>query len=228
MAAAWLGFLAILLVLLGSPPLTDQLVSAAEQPYAPHGQLSAAENPWSGADVVVVLGGGYYRSDRDRYGFCLTLAASRLLTGVELARTLKPRVVVLGGSVPIPGRPEAVSMSLVQNWVESWGVAGVTVTNLGVCADTHAEAVQFKKLMAGHAWKKIVLVTSALHMRRSEAVFNHEGFDVVPFACDFQGFGVPARFGGFSPFPRLERLLVLSLYLHEKIGWLVYRWRGWV
>jgi hypothetical protein len=31
-----------------------------------------------------------------------------------------------------------------------------------------------------------------------------------------------------SPFPRQHRLFLLALYMHEKIGWWVYRARGWV
>jgi uncharacterized SAM-binding protein YcdF (DUF218 family) len=65
-------------------------------------------------------------------------------------------------------------------------------------------------------------------MRRAEAVFQKQGVDVTPVACDFQVYGVPRTSGFSSPFPRQHRLDLLSLYLHEQIGWWVYRWRGWV
>jgi hypothetical protein len=46
-------------------------------------------------------------------------------------------------------------------------------------------------------------------------------------AADFQVLGVPQDLS-CSLFPRQQRLVLLSLYLHEKIGWGVYRARGWL
>jgi uncharacterized SAM-binding protein YcdF (DUF218 family) len=74
----------------------------------------------------------------------------------------------------------------------------------------------------------VLLVTSALHLRRAEAVFRKQGVDVTPIACDFQVYGVPRTSAFPSPFPSQHRLDLLSLYLHEQIGWWVYKWRGWV
>jgi uncharacterized SAM-binding protein YcdF (DUF218 family) len=118
--------------------------------------------------------------------------------------------------------------SLVQEWVLASGLTTVTVTNLGLCANTHDEALRFKELSAQHGWRTVILVTSALHIPRSVAVFAAQGIAVVPVACDFQAYGVASMQGDFSPFPRQFRFHHLALYLHEKIGWLVYRWRGWV
>jgi hypothetical protein len=57
-------------------------------------------------------------------------------------------------------------------------------------------------------------------------LFKRQGIEVTPVAADFQALGVPKD--PFSPFPRQHRLFLLALYLHEKIGWWVYRTRGWV
>ena len=94
--------------------------------------------------------------------------------------------------------------------------------------NTHDEALRFKELSAQRGWHKVILVTSALHVPRAVAVFAAQGIAVVPVACDFQTYGVPSTQGDFSPFPRQGRFYLLSLYLHEKIGWWVYRARGWV
>lgn len=108
------------------------------------------------------------------------------------------------------------------------GLTTMAVTNLGLCANTHDEAVRFKELSAQRGWRKVILVTSALHIPRSVAAFAAQGIAVVPVACDFQAYGVPPVEGDFSPFPRQSRFHQLALYLHEKIGWLAYRLRGWV
>jgi uncharacterized SAM-binding protein YcdF (DUF218 family) len=120
-------------------------------------------------------------------------------------------------------------MGVLQDWVARWGlVSGAgAITNLGICFTTRDEAVAFKKLKEGQGWQKIILVTSALHLRRSEALFRKLGIEVIPVAADFEVLGVPQD-SHFSPFPRQGRFRLLALYLHEKIGWWVYRVRGWV
>ena len=100
------------------------------------------------------------------------------------------------------------------------------MTNLGICINTHDEAVAFRKLAQSQGWSKVMLVTSALHLRRGVALFKKQGIEVTPVAADFQVLGVPQD--PFSPFPRQHRFFLLALYLHEKIGWWVYRARGWV
>ena len=100
------------------------------------------------------------------------------------------------------------------------------MTNLGICINTHDEAVAFRKLARSQGWSKVLLVTSALHLRRAVALFKQQGIEVTPVAADFQALGVPPD--PFSPFPREHRLFLMTLYLHEKIGWWVYRLRRWV
>lgn len=120
-----------------------------------------------------------------------------------------------------PGPAEGSGTGLRQTWG--------AVTNLGICQNTHDEAVAFRKLGESEGWRKVLLVTSALHMRRSEALFRKQGVDVVPVPADFEVYGVERSGSGWgSPFPNQHRLVILSRYLHEKIGWWVYRWRGWV
>jgi uncharacterized SAM-binding protein YcdF (DUF218 family) len=221
--AVWLGVPAVLIFLIGSTPLVDAMVARAERPQALADIDRLAE-----ADVVVALGGGYYLSENDVLGFSLTGGGSRVLTALELVRRGKAKALVLGGSGPLTGKPGVVASALVQEWVLASGMTTVAVTNLGLCANTHDEALRFKELSTQQGWRKVILVTSALHMQRSVAVFAAQGIAVVPVACDFQAYGVPSVEGDFSPFPRQSRFHDLSLYLHEKIGWLVYRWRGWV
>ncbi len=222
-AAIWLGLPAVLIFLIGSTPLVNAAAARAERP-----EVLANSDRLAAADVVVALGGGFYLSQNDRLGFSLSSAGSRVLTALDLVRRGKAKALVLGGSAPLAGKPGVVSASLVQQWVLASGMTTVAVTNLGLCANTHDEAVRFKELSAKRGWRKVILVTSALHMRRSVAVFAAQGIAVVPVACDFRACGVPSMQDDFSLFPRQSRFYLLSLYLHEKIGWWVYRARGWV
>jgi uncharacterized SAM-binding protein YcdF (DUF218 family) len=209
--------------LIGSTPLVDAMVARAERPQALADSDRLAE-----ADVVVALGGEYQLSEHDILGFALTAGGSRVLTALELVRRGKAKALVLGGSGPPAGKPGAVASALVQEWVVASGLTTVTVTNLGRCANTHDEALRFKELSRQRGWRTVILVTSALHVPRAVAVFAAQGITVVPVACDFQAYGVPSMRDDFSPFPRQTRFHQFSLYLHERIGWLAYRWRGWI
>jgi uncharacterized SAM-binding protein YcdF (DUF218 family) len=271
-SALWLAWPVLLIFVLGSTPLAESLVASAESPYKnasiarylfPRQQVNSSQPSTlnSHYDAVVVLGGGYYASEYDAYGFALQGAASRLVTGLELFRAGKARHLVIGGCLPVAGDTNLVLSDRVMQWVGSLQSiqagpslstslaalpqerargeeprqlndtrasrpAIIPVFTLGFCRDTHDEAIAFQKLRDSNHWQTVLLVTSALHMPRSAALFKKQGLDVVPVACDFQACGV-SRFA-FSPFPRQARFNILGLYLHEKIGWLVYRWRGWV
>jgi len=211
-----------ILFILGSTSLADLLVGAAERPYAR--EFAAQSNAFN---CVIVLGGGHSVSRFDPHGFTVAEAGDRYLAGGDLIRKGVAQVLILGGSAESlsnPGVPEAIP---VQQWLEATGLRQVTVTNLGVCRDTRDEAAAAKSLLSSHGWTNAVLVTSALHMARSEAVFRKSGVAVTPCACDFQTYGVERRIT-FSIFPRQERLRLLALLLHEQIGWVVYRLRGWI
>ena len=219
-SAAGTGLIVGLFFLLGNTPLIDSLVAAAEKPYAEQKlkQLPAA-------DAVVALGGGGLLAWNNPLGFSLGPAGDRYLTGVWLTRLGKAPVLVLGGSVPIASLPGVLQMKPVQDWIQDWRLTPSAVTNLGFCADTHEEAIKYAEMAGRHKWTCTLLVTSALHLPRALAVFRHQGLTVIPVGSDFQAYGNSPT---WSLFPLQRRFELWSLYLHEQIGWWVYRWRGWI
>ena len=207
-------------------PLISALVGQAERPFASQGNQPWVRGPAAPlSDAVLVLGGCYCPSDHDWCGFALSDAASRLLTGMQLLRDGTATNLVLGGCLPRGGRG-SVTLVKLQSWIQTLCPSNVSVTNLGICRNTHDEALGFKRLQQKHNWGSILLVTSALHMPRSVALFRKQGIPVVPVACDFRVCGTPRP--SFSIFPRQENLYLLALYMHEKIGWAVYKLRGWI
>jgi uncharacterized SAM-binding protein YcdF (DUF218 family) len=271
-SALWLAWPVLLIFVLGSTPLAESLVASAERPclvasiahyMVPREQVTSLQPSTldSHYDAVVVLGGGYYWSEYDAYGFALQGAASRLVTGLDLFRAGKALHLVLGGCGPIAGETNLVLADRVMLWIGSLQrvYAGPSISSslssspeerirgeeppqladtlaprpvftpvftLGLCRNTHDEAMAFRKLRDSNHWQTVLLVTSALHMPRSAALFKKQGLDVVPVACDFQACGVLGS--AFSPFPRQGRFNLLGLYLHEKIGLVIYKLRGWI
>ena len=210
------------LYVVGATRLPVSLLASLERPYAgvPVSSLPAA-------DAVVMLGGMTIPSSPDLFGFHFDAEVDRVVTAIELVRQRKGRVLVLGGGLNArtanPGEGE-----LLRHWIEAWNVPPAPVQVLGVCRNTRDEAVRARALAEAQGWQRIILVTSAAHMRRAEATFRRTGLDVIPFACDFDAMAAlpwgweDALCPSVSGFQRLDR------YLHEIIGMWVYRWRGWV
>ena len=234
-ATAWLGWKrrwrsaalvaspALLLFLLGSVAWPEYLVAAREAPYA---ERSVASVP--AADAVVMLGGIHDASVYDPFGFALRAGSQRLVAALQLVRVGKGRALVLGGSGPLPGKPGESEASLLAGWVRQWQLCNAEVLDLGVCQNTHDEALRLHQLCAERGWKRITVVTSALHMRRAEATMRKLNGDVAVVACDFRVCGVKKEPWKSFPFPQTHRMLLLQDYLHEVVGGWVYRWRGWV
>jgi uncharacterized SAM-binding protein YcdF (DUF218 family) len=128
------------------------------------------------AQAIVILGGGK-RDPAREYGGPVPDGSTlqRLQYGARLARKSGLPILVSGGA-PIGGEPEAKLMAeslktdfgITVRWVESRSL------------DTADNAFFSAEILKNVGIKRVVLVTSALHMRRSVLVFRHEGLQVVP------------------------------------------------
>lgn len=221
--ALWFGIPVFLVYLIGSTPLVSNVVENMERPYA---VTNLAALP--AVDAVVALGGGQKISKHDPLGFSVGEAGDRNLAAIKLVRLNKAKALVLGGGYENANEPGASVMSIVRQWIAAWDLVNVPVVDLGICKDTHDEALAFKKLCEANGWRNALLVTSALHMKRSEALFKKQGLDVIPVAADFQVYGTSKNSRAFTLFPSTGSFELLSLYLHEEFGWYYYKLRGWL
>jgi uncharacterized SAM-binding protein YcdF (DUF218 family) len=85
-------------------------------------------------------------------------------------------------------------------------------------------------------FNRILLVTSAMHMPRSVAIFERQGFEVTPAPADFlatwgeEGRTVESGMVSWllKVIPNAERLDFSTRALREYIGIFIYRLRGWL
>ena len=97
--------------------------------------------------------------------------------------------------------------------------------------NTAEEAVAIRRLLdrsktASAPPTRILLVTSAFHMRRAQRLFERQGFEVEPFPVDFQARGAWAGSLWRDPtqwFPSAAALDGSSRALRELLGRLIYR-----
>ena len=215
--------IAALMWFVGATLLPYNLLAALEVPYA---RASLDDVPE--ADAVVMLGGAHERSRYDAFGMGATVAFDRPIMALELMRRKRAPVLVLGGGGFLEvGKPTPDAV-LIERWFAAWQLPAAPVLNLGINGTTHDEALSLKTLAAEKKWTRIILVTSANHMKRAEATFRATGLHIIPAACDFQSIGGVAATKAQGFVPTLDGFRVLDCYLHETVGWLTYRVRGWL
>lgn len=224
----WLSALAtasvvIALGLIGNADLSSNLLASLERPYA--GRTIDQLPP---ADVVVMLGGTVRLSRNDCFGFEFNDASDRIITAAELIRRGKARALILGGAEHGLAPNRVTEAELLQRWLGAWNLTPVPVIGLTGCRTTRDEAERVQRLLEEKGWKSVILVTSAAHMRRGEAIFRRLGINVQCLAGDFRGVSAAEAPGRLSIIPTAGALENLANYTHEFIGWWVYRLRGWV
>ena len=138
------------------------------------------------------------------------------------------RSLVLGGSyykVEGQRRPDA---ELLTTWARAWKLPLGEVHLLGICANTREEAALTAQLARAQQWRRVILVSSGYHLARAEAVFRKAGLEVLPVGAEFLGLDSLGGEGSFSLIPRGRGFELSSYWIHEQLGWLYYRLKGWV
>ncbi|WP_250397472.1 YdcF family protein [Synechococcus sp. MU1651] len=190
-----------------------------EAPYSRH---STSEAPQ--ADAVVVLSVGLHPAPGPNR-LSEWLDPDRFLTGLDLYRAGKaPRLLFTGGVSPFsPGQlPEG------QHYLQEAASRGVPLAAMSTTLpviNTAEEAAAIRRLLPTSK-SRVLLVTSAFHMRRAQKLFEAQGIQVFPFPVDFQARGSWAGPLWSDPtqlMPTAGALANSSRALRELLGRLVYR-----
>ncbi len=218
---------ALVLTIVGSTGLPGAMLASLERPFA--GRKIADILP---CDAVVMLGGGLEPSRYEVGGVHFTKAGDRIIMALELMRLGKAPVLVLGGAASEMDGSLHVEADLTRDLLASWklpGGAGQKVISLGENGNTHDEALKVHELASTNGWRRIALVTSAFHMARASAVFKTTtGLEVIPAPCNFLTEVSTAPSAPGWHIPTWNGFEKISVWMHEQIGWAIYRRRGWI
>jgi len=189
--------------------------------------------PDSGLDVppaqaIVVLGGAIRMPSGIHHFSGLIDSSDRLLVAFQLYRAGKaPLILCSGGNNPIGATGDIPESTRMAGLLEEWNVPAAAVRIERGSINTHENAVGSYQALAPGGVRRILLVTSAMHMPRAAGAFRRAGFQVVAVPADFHsGWGEPGVLTEWLP--RADNLVCSEAALHEWLGIAIYRLRGWI
>jgi len=172
---------------------------------------------------VIVLG-GFSGVDGSGNGF-FNGASDRFIQGIELLATRKAKhlLVTSGNGNLIPGKFKEADWVDTQLKNLQFPDSSILIENNS--RNTIENAVFSKKILSARDLNPpYLLVTSAFHMRRSMMIFRKEGYNVVPYPCNY----IVGR-GNITIVdlvPNAETLSNWNLYLKEMVGYVVDYWKA--
>lgn len=209
---------ALVLLLFGIFPGGQALLYPLEQRFARPDPATETQ-----AAGIIVLGGAekpYLTFVRDKPS--LSDNALRLIAAADLAHRYPSKPLYYTGGIA------------AENGTEEADVAALAFTWMGLAPDrfglerrshnTRSNATRSRELIApGDApW---ILVTSAYHMPRSVGAFRAAGWNVVPYPVGYRT--RPSGSLNNTPIDVATRLREADLAVHEWMGLVIYRLRGW-
>lgn len=195
-----------------SAVMAASLIAVGYTPLVPRLLTRDTADALQPAPAVAVLSASIHRD-----GSLSDQAQDRLLQGYALLRLGDARELVLTDSTDGHGS----QVPAVRRQMHLLGL-DFPVDVVGPVRDTHDEARAVARLARARGWTRILLVTHPWHMRRAAAVFEKAGLRVTRCPCaegeyDLDSLDTPpGRFQAFRD------------WLHEAVGYQIYRWRGWV
>jgi uncharacterized SAM-binding protein YcdF (DUF218 family) len=215
--AAWIVFGIALtgLYAASTDPVADWLAAPLERPYA--NRVVPAR-----LDAIVVFG-GCLDPRTDEHEIRLDSSADRLVKAVILAREHPDALLVFSGARGVMGRALSEG-ELLRRLALQLGIADNRIRVEPNAVNTRDNAVQCQDILEQEQRSTFVVVTSAMHMRRSLACFKGTGLEPIPYAVDFRSH--PGMWTGYSLMPQISALSVSNKALHEYLGLAVYRIRG--
>jgi uncharacterized SAM-binding protein YcdF (DUF218 family) len=155
------------------------------------------------ADAIVILGDDNYQADR------ATRAAELMKAGWA------PRVIASGRYL----RPYASIAELEEHDLVDRGVPQTAVVRFAHRAEnTRDESIAISQLISSRGWKRIILVTSNFHTRRSRYVCER----TFPPGTVLRV--VAARDSDFDPDNWFRTRLGVKIFAHELVGMIVSIW----
>ena len=220
----------IILWLSSTTGLSNLLARSLEWRFLPPDEIPAA-------DAIVLLGGGTEPAAYPRSGVEINGAGDRVYYAAQLFNEGKaPRILLSGGEIAWLNDGSTTPAQDMENILLGLGIPESALILDNESQNTYENAVQAKEILSALEIDRILLVTSAMHMPRSVALFEKQGFEVIPIPVDYSVTeNESAESSGGSlinrildVIPSAGNLALTTNALKEYLGMLVYTLQGWM
>ncbi|MBP8034286.1 MAG: YdcF family protein [Bacteroidia bacterium] len=179
-------------------------------------------------DLAIVLGGmGRIDERQDRFDF--NDNGDRLFQTLELYHKKRvQKLLITGGSGSI-SKPHHREAIYIKKYLKNIAIPDSNIIIENNSKNTYENAIFTKAILDSLQFKgSILLVTSSFHMSRSLAIFNKAGYkNVTPYVTN--------KISGLRKFefdhcfiPNIEAVYHINLILHEMIGYVTYKIKGYL
>lgn len=203
----------VTLILFSLPILSKNLNFYLQKDYSPKDISNINE-----ADAIVVLSGMVsVVKNGEKFKYEFGGAVDRILSGIDLFKKSKAPILILTKG-KLPWQYGVSEGEFLREFAIKFGIPKESILLTDNVKNTDEEAKAVKKKLNNEN-SKIILVTSAFHMRRAQKVFEATNIKVIPFAVDFHS----SRKITFIDFiPSASGLSGTSSFIREMMGRLYY------
>ncbi|MBW2622196.1 MAG: YdcF family protein [Deltaproteobacteria bacterium] len=207
----------VVLAGLSCDPVSNLILEPLESKYQPiHNAERHADVKW-----IVVLGGGH--TDDPRLPVPLRLSEPsliRLIEGLRLQRLLPHSKLILteGG---MPGM--ITGAGIMAEIATALGTAPEDLMVESKSRDTKDQARIIKKIVGN---ERVIIVTSALHMRRSMALFEKQGMRPIPAPTNYLAIKNTTKRPLQAYLPQAKAVYKVETAFHEYLGLVWAKVRG--
>jgi uncharacterized SAM-binding protein YcdF (DUF218 family) len=175
-------------------------------------------------DAVLLLGGIVdHAATAGRAWPSYSGSVERLLVSYELLRSGRARSVVVSGATSWAGDPVNEARTLARQ-LERWGIARERIVVEDRARNTRDNAIYCKAIAAKRGFRRLLVVTSAFHMRRALGAFRAVSLEVDALPVDYRSYEDKAS---VSYLPRAGSLDASTMALREIFGSWVYSMMGY-
>jgi len=221
-AIAAVSIALVILYMSSISSLSGLLVRSLEYQNIPSAELPTSE-------AIVVLGGGTESQIYPRPWVEVGSAGDRILYGSRLWRQKKaPLLILTGGRISLLGKGGRAESEDMAEIAEALGVERVAILQDPDSLNTYENAVNVQKILQKSNLNTILLVTSAIHMPRSLAIFRKLGIEAIAAPTDFNVVESSEPLNIFAFLPDAEVLKDTTNALKEYLGLVIYKIYGWI
>ena len=202
--------------------ITDEVMRWWEYPITKENKLD------SNYDIGLLLGGGMVTFEAETNRLIFRNNTDRLFQTISLYKTNKIKTIFISsgsGSITFRNMLEA---NLIKKYMIEIGIPDSVIMVDSTSDNTHENALFTARILKNHTEnQRILLITSATHMRRALGCFNLVGLHVTPYVTD-KYVGKRRYQIDYLFVPNVECFVKWSKLMHEMLGYFVYKLMGYL